>query len=227
MGEFLRPQVPSLFLLPVSAALIWILSFNTIILVGRLLFKRTREYESPLLRLISGFGGGIIGLCYGLLFVWCVVIGLKVIGRIAVNQVEIQREKNESSGVFMINLAKLRNSMQLGYGRGLMDLVDPFPRSFYLQLDQYSQVVEDPEALRRLLEYPGFRRLWESPRILELERDPEIVADAQSGNLVGILANRKVQTLLDDSDIRNAVTPGDLEAALSYALTSRGTAEQK
>ena len=82
-GEFLRPQVPSLFLLPVSAALIWILSFNTIILVGRLLFKRTREYESPLLRLISGFGGGIIGLCYGLLFVWCVVIGLKVIGRIA------------------------------------------------------------------------------------------------------------------------------------------------
>jgi hypothetical protein len=227
MGEFLRPHVPSLFLVPVSAALIWILSFNSFILIGRLLFKRTGEYESPLLRLISGFGGGLIGLCYGLLFVWCVVIGLKVIGRIAANQVEIRQGKNESSSVFMINLAKLRNSLELGYGRGLLDSVDPLPRSFYLKLDQYSQVIEDPEAVRRLLEYPGFRPIWESPRILELQKDPEIVADLRSGNIVGVLANRKVQTLLDDPEIRNAFTQEDLEAALSYALTSRGTAEQK
>lgn len=227
MAELLRPHLPPLVLIPVSAVLIWILSFNTFVLVGRLFFKRTAEYESPLWRLISGFGGGVIGLGYGLLFVWCVVIGLKVIGRIAANQVTIQQGKNESSGIFMINLAKLRNSMELGYGRDLLDSVDPFPRSFYLKLDQYSQVIEDPEAIRRLFEYPGFRRIWESPRIVELERDPEIVAEVRSGNIVGILANPKVLALLDDADIRSALTQSDLEGALSYALSARGTAERK
>src|SRR5262249_14299001 len=42
-SEFLSPHFPALFLLPLAAILIWILSFNLIALVGRLLFKRTRD----------------------------------------------------------------------------------------------------------------------------------------------------------------------------------------
>jgi Colicin V production protein len=227
MGEFLRPHIPALFLIPVGAVLIWILSFNSIVLIGHLLFKRTRECESPLLRVIYGVGGGIIGLCYGLLFVWCVFVGLKVVGRIAVNQVEIQRVKNESSGAFILNLAKLRNSMELGYGRALLDLIDPFPRSFYREIDEYSRVIEDPEAIRKLLDYPGFRRIWENPQIRELERDPEIVADMQRGDMVGVFTNRKVIALFNDPQIQWALTQGDLEAALNYALTSRGNGERR
>jgi Colicin V production protein len=225
VGEFLSPYLSALFLFPLAAILIWILSFNIIALVGRLLFKRTRDCESPIVRLIYGVGGGIIGLGYGLLFVWCVLIGLKVIGRIAENQVEIQRAKNESSGSFVLNFAKLKNSVELGYGRTLLDSIDPLPRRFYRDLDKYSRVIEDPEAMQKLLEYPGFRRIWESPQIVELERDPRIVADLQRGDIVGILTNRKVVALLNDPQIRSAFTQGDLEAALNYALTSRGTAE--
>ena len=225
VSEFLSPYLPALFLFPLAAILIWILSFNIIALVGRLLFKRTRDCESPVVRLIYGVGGGIIGLGYGLLFVWCVLIGLKVIGRIAENQVEIQRAKNESSGSLVLNFAKLENSVELGYGRTLLDSIDPFPRRFYRDLDKYSRVIEDPEAIQKLLEYPGFRRIWESPQIVELERDPRIVADLQRGDIVGVLTNRKVVALLDDPQIRSAFTQGDLEAALNYALTSRGTAE--
>src|SRR5262245_9910986 len=197
VSEFLSPHLPALLLLPLAAILIWVLSFNIIALVGRLLFKRTRDCESSLARLISGAGGGIIGLCYGLLFIWCVLIGLKVIGRIAENQVEIQRVKNESSGSFILNFVKLKNSVELGYGRTLLDSIDPLPRSFYRDLDLYSRVIEDPEAMQKLLEYPGFRRIWESPRIVDLERDPQIAADLQRRDMVAVLTNRKVVALLN------------------------------
>ena len=227
MSEFLRPHVPELLLLPVAAVLIWILSFNSIVLLGRLLFKRTRDCESTPLRLIYGVGGGLIGLCYGLLFVWCVFVGLKVLGRIAANQVEIQRTKNESSEALILNLARLKNSVELGYGRTLLDLIDPFPRSFYRDIDQYSKVIEDPEAIRKLLDYPGFRRVWNNPRIVELARDPEIVADVQRGDIIGVFTNHKILALLDDPQIQSAFTQGDLEAALNYALTSRSNGERR
>jgi hypothetical protein len=227
MEEFLRPHVPSLILLPVSAVLIWVLSFNSIVLIGRLLFKRTKDCESSLLRLIYGLGGGAIGVGYGVLFVFCVLIGVKVIGRIAENQVEIQQAKNESSGALILNLAKLKNSVELGSGRRVLDSLDPFPSRFYRELDQYSRVIADPEAIQKLLEYPGFRLILESPQILEIERDPEIIADVQRGNILGVFTNRKVVTLLSDPQIRSVFNEGDLDAALNYALTSRGNGTQR
>jgi Colicin V production protein len=226
MSEFLRPHIPALFLVPLAAVLIWVLSFNSIVLIGHLLFKRTRDCESPLLRLIYGVGGGMIGLCSGLLFVWCVLIGLKVLGRIAENQIEIQREKNENSGRLTLNLEKLKNSVELGYGRGLLGSIDPLPRSFYRQLDQYSRVIADPQAIQKLAQYPGFRRIWKSPQVLEIERDPEIVAAAQCGDVLGVLTNRKVLGLLNDPQIQSVFNQGDLDAALNYALTSRDTRTQ-
>ena len=222
VGEFLRPHLPALLLLPAAALIIWVVSFNLIALIGRLLFKRTKDCQSNSLRLIYGVGGGIIGLGYGLLFVWCMLIALKVFGQIAENQVKMQRMKNESSGAFVLNLAKLKNSVELGSGRAVLDSIDPLPSRFYRDLDQYSRVIEDPEAIQKLLEYPGFRRILESPQALEVERDPQIAADVKKGNIIGVFTNRKVIELLNDPHIQSAFTQGDLEAALNYALTSQG-----
>ena len=227
VGEFLRPHLPALLLLPAAALIIWVVSFNLIALIGRLLFKRTKDCQSNSLRLIYGVGGGIIGLGYGLLFVWCMLIALKVFGQIAENQVKMQRMKNESSGAFVLNLAKLKNSVELGSGRAVLDSIDPLPRRFYRDLDQYSRVLEDPEAIQKLLEYPGFRRILESPQALEVERDPQIAADVKKGNIIGVFTNRKVIELLNDPHIQSAFTQGDLEAALNYALTSQGNKERR
>jgi hypothetical protein len=101
------------------------------------------------------------------------------------------------------------------------------PRRFYRDLDQYSRVLEDPEAIQKLLEYPGFRRALESPQVLELERDPGIAADMKKGNFLGVLTNRKVIALLNDPQIRSAFTQRDLEAALNYALTSQGNGDRR
>ena len=227
VGEFLRPHLPALLLLPAAALIIWVVSFNLIVLIGRLLFKRTKDCQSNSLRLIYGVGGGIIGLGYGLLFVWCMLIALKVFGQIAENQVKMQRMKNESSGAFVLNLAKLKNSVELGSGRAVLDSIDPLPSRFYRDLDQYSRVIEDPEAIQKLLEYPGFRRILESPQALEVERDPQIAADVKKGNIIGVFTNRKVIALLNDPHIQSAFTQGDLEAALNYALTSQGNKERR
>jgi len=227
VGEFLRPHLPALLLLPAAALIIWVVSFNLIALIGRLLFKRTKDCQSNSLQLIYGVGGGIIGLGYGLLFVWCMLIALKVFGQIAENQVKMQRMKNESSGAFVLNLAKLKNSVELGSGRAALDSIDPLPSRFYRDLDQYSRVIEDPEAIQKLLEYPGFRRILESPQALEVERDPQIAADVKKGNIIGVFTNRKVIELLNDPHIQSAFTQGDLEAALNYALTSQGNKERR
>jgi len=124
-------------------------------------------------------------------------------------------------------LAKLKNSVELGSGRAALDSIDPLPSRFYRDLDQYSRVIEDPEAIQKLLEYPGFRRILESPQALEVERDPQIAADVKKGNIIGVFTNRKVIELLNDPHIQSAFTQGDLEAALNYALTSQGNKERR
>jgi hypothetical protein len=227
VGEFLRPYLPALLLLPTAAVIIWVFSFNLIVLIGRLLFKRTKDCQSTSWRLIYGVGGGVIGLGYGLSLVWCILIALKVVGQLAENQVEMQQVKNERPGAFVLNLAKLKNSVELGSGRAVLDSIDPLPRRFYRDLDQYSRVIEDPEAIQKLLEYPGFRRVLDSPQVLELERDPQIAADMKKGNVLGVLTNRKVSALLNDPQIRSAFTQRDLEAALNYALTSQGNGDRR
>jgi hypothetical protein len=71
------------------------------------------------------------------------------------------------------------------------------------------------------VEYPGFHRIWESPQILEIERDPELAAEVRRGNILGIFTNRKVVALLNDPQIRGIFGQEDLEAALNYVLRSR------
>jgi len=121
----------------------------------------------------------------------------------------------------------LKNSVELGSGRAVVDSIDPLPRRFYRDLDQYSRVIEDPEAIQKLLQYPGFRRVLESPQVLELEKDPQIAAEMKKGDVLGVLTNRKVIALLNDPQIRSAFTQRDLEAALNYALTSQGNGERR
>jgi hypothetical protein len=221
MEAFLRPHLPTWILIPVSAVVIWVVSFNSIALVGRLLFKRTRDCESSLVRLTSGLGGAAIGLGYGLLFVFCVLIAMRIVGRIAENQVEIQQSKNENSGVLILSLAKLKNSVELGFGRRMLDWVDPLPRNFYRVLDQSSWILADPETIRKVLEFPGFTRLWKSSQILQIERDPEIAEEVQRGDILGVVTNQKIVALLEDPQMRNVFSSANLDAALDYASTSR------
>ena len=87
--------------------------------------------------------------------------------------------------------------------------------------------IANPGAIRKMLDYPGFCRVLQDPKIVDLQRDPEILADMQSGNLLGVFANRKVVALLNDSHLRQAFSPAELEAALDYAGNSANDNENR
>jgi hypothetical protein len=222
LAAYLHREVPQVFQIPIAALLIWIISYNGILLIGRILFKRTRDQDSVLVRIIYGAGGALLGFAYGLFFIWSLLIGVRLIGRIAENQIEMQRAEGEPSDKFVLSLAKLKNSVELGFGRSVINAVDPAPPGFYRELDQYSRLIGNPRAFRKMLDYPGFHRVLQDPKILDLQRDPELLADLQSGNLLGVFSNRKVVALLNDPQLRQVFSRGELKAALDYAgKTSR------
>lgn len=217
LAAYLHREVPQVFQTPIAALLIWIISYNGILLIGRILFKRTRDHDSMLVRIIYGAGGALLGFAYGLFFIWSMLIGVRLIGRIAENQIEMQWAASEPSDKFVLSLAKLKNSVELGVGRSVINTVDPTPPGFYRELDQYSRLIGNPRAIRKMLDYPGFHRVLQDPKILDLQRDPELLADIQSGNLLAVFSNRKVVALLNDPQLRQVFSLGELKAALDYA----------
>lgn len=227
LAEYLHREVPQVFQTAIAALLIWIISYNGILLIGRILFKRTRDQDSLPVRIIYGAGGALLGFAYGLFFIWSILIGVRVIGRIAENQIEMQRAESEPSGKFVLSLAKLKNSVELGVGRSVINAVDPAPPAFYRELDQYSRLIGNPRAIRKMLDYPGFRRVLQDSKIVDLQRDPELLADIQSGNLLGVFANRKVVALMNDSQLRQVFSLGELKAALDYAANTSKDDEQQ
>jgi uncharacterized membrane protein required for colicin V production len=52
LAECLHREVPPVFQIPIAALLIWIISYNGILLIGRILFKRTRDHDSLLVRIV-------------------------------------------------------------------------------------------------------------------------------------------------------------------------------
>ena len=227
LAEYLHRDIPGVFQIPIAALLIWIISYNGILLVGRMLFKRTRDQCSLPVRIIYGAGGALIGFAYGLFLIWSLLIGVRVAGRIAENQIEIQRADPEPPGKFVLNLAKLKNSVELGIGRSVINAVDPAPPALYRELDKYSRLIGNPRAIRKMLDYPGFRSVLQDPKIVDLQRDPELRADIQSGNLLGVFSNRKVVALTDDPHLRQVFSLGEVKAALDYAGNTTNDEEQQ
>jgi hypothetical protein len=82
-----------------------------------------------------------------------------------------------------------------------------------------SRLIADPESIQKLVEYPRFRRIWESSQILEIERDPQIIDDVKCGNIVGVVTNPKVVALLNDPQIRSLLNQQDLDAALNASAS--------
>jgi len=212
-------HVPETFVTFLAIILLWLFTTNIVMLIGRILFKRTRDQESPIAHLVYGLGGALIGLLYGLFFLWLAVIGIRLTGYIA----EKQLSAGAAAGVavaFPRTLAKLKNSVELGAGRPVINAVDPIPRNWYREIDQWARVVSDPKILQKMMAYPGFQDLWRNPHVRALQDDPEIQAAARDGNLIALTGNRKVVALMNDPEVRKAVSPEQLQAALDYALNS-------
>jgi Colicin V production protein len=219
LSAFLRTRtnLPGFVLGIVSAFLIGVFAYYLIIFLGSFFLKRTRDQESDLLRLICGSGGAIVGFLSGLFFIWAFLLGVRVLGRVAENQVAIEASRSEEPAFWSLNAVKLKNSVELGFGRALLDALDPLPLTFYRAIDLYSRIAGNPQLMQRVLLYPGFRPLWENPKINRLMHDPELVAAVRNGNIFEVMGNPKVVSLWNDPEIRACLSREKIEEAIRYA----------
>jgi uncharacterized membrane protein required for colicin V production len=221
LADYLRTALhfPEGIVTLVAILFLWIVTSNLIVLIGNIVFKRTRDQKSPTAEWIYGLGGAFLGFLYGLFFLWLIVIGIRLAGYVAEKELSILSERGAALA-FPAILAKLKNSIEHGPGGPILNAVDPIPRRWYREIDQWGRAVSDPKILRKMMGYPGFENVWRDPRVKALQDDPEIQAAAHQGNLIALMSNRKVVALMNDPEIRKAFSPEQLQAALDYALNS-------
>jgi hypothetical protein len=207
--------------LPASALLlgfaIWLFAYNLLVFVGGIIFKRTREQDFAIVRLVFGVGGAIIAVVYAFLQIWVIVVGIRILGHVAEDQIAVQSSRNAVSSGLVVGLARLKNSLELGSGKVVLDQLDPVPPEAYRRLDQFSQLLANPRAIGRLLESPALRGIWENPRIRALQADPEILEAIRRGDFLSILSNPKVFALWTDPSIRALLSGDQIQAACDYA----------
>ena len=75
--------------------------------------------------------------------------------------------------------------------------------------------------------YLGTKVLSQNPRIVALQKDPEIARQVGKGNYVGLLGNPKILAAVSDPSLEALVKSFELEKALDYALGGDGASPGK
>jgi hypothetical protein len=214
-GYFRGLPAPVVALLVATA--IWLFTYNLLLFIGGIIFKRTRDQDFVIIRLFFGVGGAAIAVVFALLQIWLVVVGVRFFGRIAEDQIAIQSARGVASGGFVVGLARLKNSVELGSGKVILDQLDPIPQGVYNRLHQCSLLLANPRAMGRLLEFPAFHGLWEDPRIRALQADPEILEAVRRGDFLSVIMNPRVIALSNDPNIRALLSGDQIRSACDYA----------
>jgi uncharacterized membrane protein required for colicin V production len=209
--------------------------------VGAILFKRTAQQESGVVRLIYGFAGAVLGLFFGFFLLWLTVVSVRAVGALAEGQassrsravahdvqdptlhaLEVRRrflsQSDDSAPAFATSLARLKNSLELGPLGSVLKNTDPISQRTYEILEKAGSVLSDPERAQIFLTFPGARELAEHPKIVALRSDPEIADLVAKGRFFDILQNRHVIEAVNDPVLAARIKKFDIQRALDYAL---------
>src|SRR4051812_15385651 len=87
--SLLRPiiKVPDFILSAIGGAILAMIIYSLINTVGAILFKRTGQQSSGIVRLVFGATGAVLGIFFGLFFLWLLVVGIRTTGAIAEAQI--------------------------------------------------------------------------------------------------------------------------------------------
>jgi uncharacterized membrane protein required for colicin V production len=160
-------KMPDIVLSFLAGAVLALVIYALVTSLGMLLFKRTGQQNSPLVHLIYGFAGAIVGLIFGAFVLWLIVAGVRAVGTLADAQVHnqaISRETDQSatlhaldvrrrflsepnggSAALTTSLARLKNSLELGLLGNAVKQTDPVPLKTYETLGKVGSVFSNPE----------------------------------------------------------------------------------
>ena len=119
---------------------------------------------------------------------------------------------------FLRSFATLKESIELGSAGKLVESVDVLPPQAYKMISQIGRLRNDPKAIARLLDYPGFQEILQNPRIARLLDDPATAHAAQKHNISDLIASKAILDAANDPEIINLLKNFDLQKALDYAL---------
>ncbi|MBA2269026.1 MAG: CvpA family protein [Chthoniobacterales bacterium] len=238
----LRPliKVPDFIISAIGGMILAMIVYSVINTLGAILFKRTGQQQSSIVRLVYGATGALLGVVFGLFFVWLLVVGIRSLGAVAEAQINarapsriprfderagsgsparsrsIRAHAPEQDSIAM-SLARLKKSVELGSVGEVVKQTDALPGGAET-LGKVGQVFARPERAQRFLSYPGIAELADSPKILALRADPEITAMIEQGKLWQLMQDDRLIEAANDPELARQLKTIDFKAALDHAL---------
>jgi uncharacterized membrane protein required for colicin V production len=248
-GKLALPAVRPLFKMPDFAVCVLVGAVFALIVyaivngLGTILFQRTNQHQSVIVRLLYGAGGALLGCCFGILLVWAIVVGIRSLGAVAdarvqeqsalssagrpqaIHTVDLRRlrliEPEHDSTQLLTSLARLKNSLEMGVIGNAVKQTDVVPAEVYQNIGKIGQVVSNQESAERFLSFPGARKLSENPKIVALRTDPQISEMIAQGRFVDLLQNEEIIAAANDPTLAAELRKFDLQKALDYALEQK------
>ena len=248
-GSLFVPVARSFFKMPdpvlsiLCGALLAFAAYALVSGVGAILFKRTTQQESGLVRLIYGFAGALVGLFFGLFLLWLTVAGVRAIGALAEGQADSRSRAAARGGqdatahalgvrrrflsepdqmpAMATSLARLKNSLELGLLGSVLKNTDPISQRTYETLEKAGSIFSSPERTQKFLTFPGARELAEHPKVVALRSDPEIADLIAKGRFMDLLQNPRVVDALNDQVLAERIRKFNIQRAFDYALETK------
>jgi uncharacterized membrane protein required for colicin V production len=248
-GRLLVPMVrpflkmPDIVLSILAGAVLAFAIYALVTSMGMVLFKRTGQQNSRLVRLIYGFAGAIVGLFFGAFVLWLIVASVRAVGAVADAQVrsrarspeagqsatlralDVRRrflsEPNAGSTALATSLARLKNSLELGPFGNAVKQTDPVPLETYAVLGKVGSVLSSPARAQKFLTFPGAHELSEHPKIVALRDDPEISEMIAQGRFLDLIQDQRLIDAANDPALANRIKKFDLQRALDYAIEQK------
>jgi uncharacterized membrane protein required for colicin V production len=187
------------------------------------LFRRTRDQESAILRFIYGIGGATIGLFFSVIFLIATIAGIRLMGTVADAQFRVAQKRREPLPdsprvTAMTQLSKAREAIENGPIAAVVETIDPTPSGIYEGIDRVSMLTSDPEAMRRFVSYSGTRELMEHPSLKAVAQDPAIQVMAQRKDYMALMQDPKVGDMLKDESLQAKLKTFEFNKAMDFAL---------
>jgi hypothetical protein len=204
--------------------------YHALKMVGTSLFRRTNEQSLGLLRLGYGAGGSALGFVGALVTVWLSVLAIRCLGTVAEAEVNLARTPEArragmTPSPMAVELAQFKQSLESGPTGAMLNGTDPVPNRVYLILEKIAQVISSVDSMQRFVTFPGTQVISRNPRIIALQRDPQITQQVMHRDFMGLLGNPKIVAAVNDPGVEELVKSFELEKALDYALASNAKAK--
>jgi len=198
----------------VAGLLLMFATLGAAIIFSAILFKRTGQQSSGLIRLAYGAGGAFFGLLVGLAFLWGGISIIRTMGAMAASS---PRSPSEIPPV-QRGLLTLKESLELGSAGRVVEKLDPIPPRTYSQIQRLGELSSSPAAMQRFLDAPGIREIFQHPKMAQLLEDPDVMDAAERRDITALMRSKALLQAASDPSFQKLLTGIDLQKALDYAL---------